>query len=74
MNLWSFVSLVVGVIYVAGFVALVYCAKHAPEGYEDADGFHVGRTSGQAKAELATREPSVAEALEQATWQTSAPF
>ena len=74
MNLWSIVSLVVGAIYVAGFVALVYCAKHAPEGYEDVDGFHVGRTPGSAKAVPETREASVAVVLKQATWQTSAPF
>jgi hypothetical protein len=42
MNLWSFLSLVVGAIYLIGFSALVYCAKRAPEGYEGADGFRLG--------------------------------
>jgi hypothetical protein len=42
-NIWPVVSRgVLGVVYLAGFIALVYCAKCAPEGYEDADGFRLG--------------------------------
>ena len=36
------VALLVGVVHLVGLLALVGCALWAPEGYEDADGFHLG--------------------------------
>ena len=43
MSIWSLLSLIIlGVVHLAGLLALVWCAKRAPEGYEDADGFHLG--------------------------------
>lgn len=47
MSIWSILSLgILGVVYLAGFIALAYCAKSAPAGYEDEDGFHVGQEPG----------------------------
>jgi hypothetical protein len=46
MNLWTLTALIVGVVHLAGLLALVWCAKRAPEGYEDADGFHLGTEPG----------------------------
>ena len=55
MSIWILITLLVGVVHLAGFLALVGCAFGASEGYEDADGFHVGsppkpRTFGDGKA------------------------
>lgn len=36
------VALLVGVVHLVGLLTLVGCALWAPEGYEDADGFHLG--------------------------------
>lgn len=32
--------IVVGVLFVAGVIAILHAASHAPEGYEDETGFH----------------------------------
>ncbi len=45
MNTWTLLMIFLGTVHLAGFVALVWSAKWAPEGYEDADGFHVGSRS-----------------------------
>ena len=47
MNLWSLLFIVLAAIYLMGFVALAYCAKQAPDGYEDADGFRLGTEPGR---------------------------
>ncbi|MBL9219332.1 MAG: hypothetical protein JNG82_12625 [Opitutaceae bacterium] len=50
MSIWSILSLaVLGVVYLTGFIALAYCVKCAPAGYEDVDGFHVGEEPGAGK-------------------------
>jgi hypothetical protein len=75
MNLWSALGLgLLGAVYLAGFIALVYCAKHAPEGYEDVDGFHVGPKPGMKLTARDAPAASVSDALKQATWRTAAPF
>lgn len=43
MNIWILFALAVGLVHLAGLLALVGCALWAPEGYEDAGGFHLGR-------------------------------
>lgn len=35
--------IVLGIIIVAGLVWMAWEIKHAPEGYEDETGFHVGK-------------------------------
>jgi len=42
MSIWMLVALLVGVVHLVGLLTLVGCALWAPEGYEDADGFHLG--------------------------------
>jgi hypothetical protein len=42
MNLLSFLSLLLGAMCLIGFATLIYCAKTAPNGHEDADGFRLG--------------------------------
>jgi hypothetical protein len=43
MNFWSIVSIVIlGVVHVTGLAAIIICAKWAPKGYADGDGFHLG--------------------------------
>lgn len=42
MSIWILISLLVGVVHLAGLLTLVGCALWAPEGYEDAEGFHLG--------------------------------
>ena len=75
MSIWSILSLgILAAVYLVGFLALVLCAKYAPEGYEDADGFRLGTKPGAAAPGKDSREASVSDALKQATWQTSAPF
>jgi hypothetical protein len=58
MNLMSLLSLTLGAIYLIGFAALIYCAKHAPEGYEDADGFRIGSAPGSASAQRTAADPA----------------
>jgi len=44
MNIWSWLTLVIlSGAYLAGLLTLVWSAMRAPESYEDADGFHLGR-------------------------------
>lgn len=44
MSILSLLSLgILGGVHLTGLLALVWCARQAPEGYEDADGFHLGR-------------------------------
>lgn len=74
MNPWSLLSFVLGAIYLTGFVTLVYCAKWAPEGYEDEDGFHFGHKPAAPTDGREPRERHMSEGLEQATWGTAAPF
>ena len=75
MSIWSVVCLgILGVVYLAGFIALVYCAKYAPEGYEDVDGFRLGTKPGAALSGQKAHESNLSDALKQATWQTAAPF
>jgi hypothetical protein len=70
MNVWSILSLVAAFIYLVGFAALIYCAKRAPEGYEDADGFRLGvepavtpwRSPAGDPAELENESTSLADA------------
>jgi hypothetical protein len=41
MNTWSLLSMgLLGGIPLISLLVLVWCAKRAPEGHEDADGFH----------------------------------
>jgi hypothetical protein len=42
MNIWILMTLTAGAIHLTGLLMLVHCARWAPEGYEDADGFHFG--------------------------------
>lgn len=49
MNTWALVSLILAAVYLAGFAALVVCAKFAREGYEDPEGFHFGAEPTDAK-------------------------
>jgi hypothetical protein len=74
MNILSVVSIIVGALYLVGFGTLVYCAKWAPEGYEDVDGFHLGNKPGAVIGGEESRAANFADALKQANWQTSAPF
>jgi hypothetical protein len=43
MSIGMLIGLMVGGVHLAGLLALVGCALWAPEGYEDEDGFHLGR-------------------------------
>jgi cytochrome P450 len=55
MNVWTILSLIIlGVVHLAGLTALVYSALRAPEGYEDADGFHLGRQPAPEKSAVET--------------------
>lgn len=43
MNIWSLLCLgILGGVHLTGLLALVWCARRAPEGYEDPEGFHLG--------------------------------
>jgi len=57
------IALITGVVYLAGLLALVCCALWAPEGYEDADGFHLGRPPQSPALPFISRKPAVDENL-----------
>lgn len=38
----TFTVIALGILVVASFAALIHAAGHAPEGYEDEQGFHAG--------------------------------
>ncbi len=40
LSMLTLTVIVVGVLFVAGVIAILHAAKHAPEGYEDELGFH----------------------------------
>jgi len=41
MNTWSFLSMsLLGGVPLISLFVLAWCAKRAPDGYEDAEGFH----------------------------------
>jgi hypothetical protein len=58
MNLMLLLSVALAAIYLIGFAALAYCAKHAPEGYEDADGFRIGPNPGAAPLQRSGGDPA----------------
>lgn len=43
MNAWILFAVILGIIYLTGLLMLVSCALWAPEGYEDEQGFRLGR-------------------------------
>ncbi len=45
-------------LFLAGLAAAVIAVKHAPEGYENDDGFHPGTAARQARGNSRSRRPA----------------
>jgi hypothetical protein len=49
-----YLTLTLAALFLAGLAAVVYAVKHAPEGFEDAKGYHPGQPSRRPR--IATRQ------------------